>query len=94
MNTETQNATEIASKDALKNIIVKGDDEEMTLYTAFVDIRFLYDADIEDDVREEIEEDLKAQLSGYILAFGKYEGHDLSDVFTQDFDWMVDTIIN
>ena len=91
--TQQQNTTEIASRNALKNIIVEGDDGEMTLSTAFVDLQFLYDAGIEDDVREEIENDLKTQLSRYVLKFGMYKEHNLADVFAQDFDWMVNTIV-
>ena len=88
-----QNTTEIVSRNVLKNIIVEGDDGKMTLSEAFIDIQFLYDADIEDDVRAEIENDLKTQLSRYVLEFGMYKGHNLADVFVQDFDWMVNTIV-
>ena len=89
-----QNITEIASRNALKNIIVEGDDGKMTLYEAFIDIQFLYDAEIDDDVREEIENSLKKQLKDYVISFGKHNGHNLSDVFVQDFQWLVYSLMN
>ena len=89
-----ESTTEITSKQELKNIIIKGDDGKMTLHTAFIDLQFLYDADMEDDVKAEIEDSLKAQLKGYTLTFGKYEGYSVSDVFFKDFEWFVDTIVN